>query len=477
MWQPVLMISGYFISVLGLAMLFPAVAEVYYTHSNWSYFFSASIISFFIGLSLFLANNGKIKGVTLRQAYLLTAISWFSVTILGAIPFTLYGASLPDALFEAASGISTTGASIFTNIEGLPKSILLWRAILNGLGGIGIVIFAIAMLPFLGIGGMQIFQRENSDINEKFMPKISYIAKRIIWVYVILVSGCLLSLKFAGMGWFDAVCHSLSSISTGGFSTKNASVGAFQNPAIEWIIALSMFLGALPLTFYPSLLATRNLHSVRSTQVWGFIKVLVFYILGVTLWLTFRGVYDFGTALRQATFNIISVVTTTGFSSSNFLNWGLFASTAFLFFSFTGGCTGSTSGAIKIFRWQVIWAQLKKSLVTTLEPNRMSPLKVGTSAISTEVANSVYLLFIAFGGSIVVLTTVVSLFGFDFATSFGAVVSCIMNIGPGIVESIGPDGNFAFFPDSVKYILAFTMILGRLEIMTVLVIFTKNFWK
>lgn len=477
MWQPVLMISGYFISVLGMAMLFPAALDIFYTGAKWSDFITSSIIAFFIGLSLFLSNRGKIRGISLRQAYLLTAISWFAVTILAAFPFVLYGTAFADALFEASSGVSTTGATIYGNIESLPRSLLLWRSLLNGLGGIGIVIFAIAMLPFLGIGGMQIFQRENSDINEKFMPKISYIAKRIIIVYITLLIACLISLKLAGMNWFDALCHALSSIATGGFSTKNASVAAFHSPSIEWIITLFMFLGALPLTFYHSLLATRNIHSVRSTQVSTFAKVLIAYILFMSIWLSYNGIYDFWTAVRQSAFNIVSVVTTTGFVSSDYLSWGLFATTAFVIFSLTGGCTGSTSGSIKIFRWQVIWAQLKRAMVTTLEPNRVSPLKVGLVPIGAEVAGSVYILFIAFGLSTICLTLLVSLFGYDFATSFSAVMACMTNVGPGVVPSIGPSGNYAFFPDAVKYILAFSMLLGRLEVMTILVIFTKNFWK
>ena len=220
MWQPVLMICGYFISVLGIAMLFPAGLDMYYTKTNWSIFLSSSIVTMFIGLSLFLANRGKIKEISIQQAYLLTVLSWVSVMLLAALPFKFYGTPWADAIFEAASGVSTTGASIYADVEALPKAILLWRALLSGMGGVGIVIFAIAMLPFLGIGGMQIFQRENSDVNEKFMPKISYIAKRIIGVYVVLMVICAISLKSAGMPWFDAVCHTLTTISTGGFRQK-----------------------------------------------------------------------------------------------------------------------------------------------------------------------------------------------------------------------------------------------------------------
>ena len=453
MWQPVLMISGYFISVLGLAMLFPAALDIYYSHAKWSLFITSSIVSVFIGLSLFLANNSKIKNISLQQAYLLTVISWFSVTLLAAIPFMLYGISGADAVFEAASGISTTGATVFADIEALPRSFLLWRAILNGLGGVGIVIFAIAMLPFLGIGGMQIFQRENSDVNEKFMPKISYIAKRIILVYVILI------------------------MATGGLSTKNASVGYFNSAAIDWIITLFMILGAIPLTFYHSLLATRDIHSLRSSQVAMFLKVLAVYIVFMACWLTYNGTYNFLTALRYAAFNVTSIVTSTGFVSTDYLLWGPFAATAFVVFALTGGCTGSTSGSIKIFRWQVVFAQLKRAFITTTEPNRMVPLKIGHSNISAQVAGSIFIFLTAFSLSTIVLTLCIALTGIDFTTAFSGVVACLSNSGPGISQLIGPSGNYSSLPETAKWHLAFTMLLGRLEVMTILVIFTKSFWR
>lgn len=477
MWQPVLMICGYFISVLGIAMLLPAALDIYYSGLNWSIFINASIVSVFIGLSLFLANRGKIKDISIQQAYLLTVISWVSVTLLAALPFIFYGTHWTDAVFEAASGISTTGATIYGNVEALPHSVLLWRALLNGMGGVGIVIFAIAMLPFLGIGGMQIFQRENSDVNEKFMPKISYIAKRIIAVYSFLLIACLLSLKMAGMGWFDALCHALSTISTGGFSTKNTSVGYFNDASVDWIITLFMFLGAVPLTLYHSLLATKDIHSLRSTQVAAFIKVLLIYVGFMSIWLMYNHVYEPFNALRYAAFNVVSIVTSTGFSSANWLNWGAFTATAFVVFALTGGCTGSTSGGVKIFRWQIVIAQLKRAFVTTTEPNRLMPLKVGGTTVSYNVANSIFVFFIAYAFSVAGISLAVALSGVDFATAFGATIACITNSGPGISQNIGPAGNFGGLGDSVKLILAFTMILGRLEVLTILVLFSKNFWR
>ncbi len=477
MWQPIWMICGYFVSLFGIAMLFPAAVDIYYNHTKWSIFVSSAIVSLFIGVSLFLANRGKIKDISIQQAYLITAISWITVTILASVPFMFYGTHWTEALFEAASGISTTGASIYPDVESLPKSILLWRALLNGLGGVGIVIFAIAMLPFLGIGGMQIFQRENSDVNEKFLPKISYIAKRIISVYLILVLACILSLRLAGMGWFDAVCHSLSTISTGGLSTKNTSIGFFKSADIEWIITLFMFLGALPLTWYHSLMFTKSIHSLRSSQVVVFVKILAFYITVMTVWLVWNDVYVFGDAVRYAAFNVVSIVTSTGFSSTDWLNWGAFAATAFVIFALTGGCTGSTSGGIKMFRWQVVAAQLKKVFVTTTEPNRLMPLKIGNAVISSDVASSVFVFFAAYVFSVAIICSLVAITGVDFATAFGATIACITNSGPGITENIGPAGSYAGLSDFVKVLLAFTMILGRLEVLTIWVLFTKSFWR
>lgn len=471
------MICGYFISVLGIAMVFPAVLDMYYTGMNWSIFLSSSIVTIFIGLSLFLANKGKIKDISIQQAYLLTVLSWVSVALLASLPFMFYGTSWADSIFEAASGISTTGASIYADVESLPKSILLWRALLNGMGGVGIVIFAIAMLPFLGIGGMQIFQRENSDVNEKFMPKISYIAKRIIGVYLVLMIVCAISLKMAGMPWFDAICHTLATISTGGFSTKNDSIGFFKSSTIEWLVTLFMFLGALPLTLYHSLLATKDVHSLRSSQVADFVKILAIYITIMTTWLVYNGVYAPFDALRYATFNIVSVVTSTGFSSTNWLNWGNFAATVFVVFALTGGCTGSTAGGIKMFRWQVVIAHLKREFVMTTEPNRLIPLKIDRITIGQNVASSIFVFLIAYAFSVAIISCLVALSGVDFSTAFGATIAAITNSGPGNTQAIGPAGNYGGLSDYVKVMLSFAMILGRLEVLTVLVLFTKSFWR
>lgn len=479
MWQPVLMINGYLISVMGIAMLFPAALDMYLSKADWSHFLSSSIISLFIGLSLFLANRMSIKKITLQQGYLITVVGWVSLTLLGTIPFLLYKVvpGFADAFFETMSGLSTTGATIMTDIEALPKAVLLWRSILNCLGGIGIVMFAVALLPFLGIGGMQIFQRENSDIDDKFMPKFNYIAKRIMLVYTLLLAACAVCLYVAGMGWFDAVNHAMATIATGGLSTKNASIGFFNSLGIETVIAIFMILGSLPMTFYIMVIQNQDMHSLRTQQVVTFLQVLAFYIAGMSCWLVFNGVYDFGEALRYSSFNIISIVTSTGFVSTDYMNWGVFAGTAFIIFALTGGCTGSTAGSIKIFRWQVIFAFIRKSLTISTEPNRVLPVKIGTLSVNNQVIASVFVFFAGYMVALAVFSLLVALTGQPFEIAFSSVIACLTNSGPGIGAVVGPSGNYSSLSDTAKYVLSSAMLLGRLEVVTILVIFTRSFWR
>lgn len=479
MWQPVLMINGYLISVLGLAMLIPAFVDMYDTRKTWSLFITSSIVALFVGLSLFLGNRTKIERITLKQGYLLTTISWVSLTLLASLPFMMFNTTpgFADALFEAMSGLSTTGATVITDIEIQPKAVLLWRSILNGLGGIGIVMFAVALLPFLGIGGMQIFQRENSDINDKFMPKFNYIAKRIMVVYFVLTVLCVVSLYLVGMNWFEAANYAMSAIATGGFATKNASIGFYDSVGIEMVLSLFMYLGALPMTFYIMLVQNKDLHSFRTAQVGAFTKVLAFYIVGTALWLTYSGTYDFWQSMRYSIFNIISITTSTGFASTDYMKWGPLAGTIFIIFAMTGGCTGSTAGSVKIFRWQVVLAYLKRSLTVATEPNRVVPIKIGSLTTDGSIISSVFVFLSAFMATLVVMSVLVALTGLDFETSFSAVVACITNSGPGIGPIVGPSGNFSSLSDFAKYILVLAMLLGRLEVLTVVVIFTKSFWR
>lgn len=480
MWQLVFMINGYFITILGGTMLMVAAFDMYINTASWSYFMNSALFTLFVGIMLFLSNRAPVKNITMRQGFLLTTTSWLSMSFFGAVPFILYKTtnSFHDAFFETMSGLSATGATVFSDIEALPAAILLWRSLLTAIGGIGIIIFAVALLPFLGIGGMQIFQRENSDIGDKLMPKFHYIAKRILFTYILFGVICAVSYHWAGMGWFDAANHSMSTIATSGFSTKNASIAFYDSFKIEMVAVVFMLLCSLPMTFYIMLIQNKFRHSLRTEQVIAFLKFAAFYVLGTTFWLMYKGVYpDFVTSFRYASFNVVSMMSTTGFASTDFLAWGSLAVIIFIIFSLTGGCTGSTTGAIKIFRWQVLWAYLRHSLVQAVDPNRVVLIKIKQYVLESPVIASVLVFISLFFLTIAALTLLLCISGIDFLLALSAVIACITNTGPGVVAAIGPVGNYGGFSNFAKDVLSLSMLLGRLEILTVLVVFTKNFWR
>lgn len=479
MWQPVLMLNGYILSVLGLSMMIPAFFDVYDHQVSWSPFMTTTLLTLFIGLALFLSNQIKINHITLRQGFLVTCSCWFSVAFFAAVPFVLSGAisDWAGALFESMSGITGTGATVLLDVESQPRSILMWRSMLNGLGGIGIVIFAVALLPFLGINGMQIFQREYSDTNDKFLPRFVNIAKWIILVYLVLVVTCAILLYLSGMGRFDAVNHALSAVATGGFSTRNTSVAFFDNAQIELVLSVFMLLGALPMTFYIMLLRSHELDPFRFGQVKYFLKTIFILIVFLSIWLSWQNDINFFKALRLSSFNIISVITTTGFGSAEFLDWGVWTGIFFTALSLHGGCIGSTTGSIKVMRWQVLHSYFHKIMVSSIEPNRVVPVKVGEVSVSDRVINSVLVYILMFLLATAAAAVILNFMGYDFVTSISASVACMSNTGPGITKSIGTMGNYAFFSPAAKYILSFAMLLGRLEILTLLVVLTKAFWK
>lgn len=476
MWQPVLMINGFIIFVLGALMLLPAAVLKYYTGSFDATFIECSLFSMFLGGMLFLANYGQIKKISILQGYLITVTCWFVCPFICALP--LYGngdiSSYVDALFEATSGLTTTGSTILTNVEAQPKSVLFWRAILNGVSGVGIVIFAVALMPFLGIGGMHIFTKENSDTEEKFLPKVRYIAKDIIIAYVILNIACALLLKWAGMNWFDAVCHALATLCTGGLSTKNNSIAFFNSPTIEAVIGIFMILGALPMTYFVLIVKKRSLSFITGNkQVNTFLKVVLFYILSITIFYALTAHLSFTTAFRQVSFNVISAMTTTGLSSYDFTTWGSWVPIVFIILFLTGGCTGSTTGSIKIFRWQVVTAFFRKNATTSLSPNQVAVMKAGGKIIDDNIVSSVFVMVFGFLFSIVFFTLIITMTGIDLITAIGAVTGNITNSGIGLTPATGPAGSFAGFTPFVKYLLSFIMVLGRLEVIAVLVLLHK----
>ena len=345
-------------------MLIPACLDLTAENAEWSHCITGAMITVFTGAGLILDNRTKIERITLKQGYLLTAISWFLTIIFASLPFILTGTvpSVYDAIFEASSGITGTGATIMSDVESLPQSVLLWRSILNALGG-------------LGIGGMQMFQRENSDSSDKFMPKFSYIAKRIVFVYCLLLGIACGTLFLCGMSWFDALNHAMSAIGTGGFSTKNNSIAFYDSAKIEFAVMIFMLAGSLPMTFY--ILLFRRGNADKYNQIAVFLKTVLYSSLFVGGYLFLNSDYGLLNSLRYAFFSVIATVTTTGLSATDYTDWGVWATSVFLLLSFCGGCTGSTCGSIKIFRWQTIYAFLKKYILSAIEPHRIVPLKIG----------------------------------------------------------------------------------------------------
>lgn len=476
MWQPVLMISGFVMFVLGAMMMLPAAALEYYTGNPDYIFIKSSLTAIFFGGGIFLANYGKIQKISILQGYLITVFCWLTASLTCALP--LYGnggiTTIADAIFEATSGVTATGATILEDIEAQPKSVLLWRSMLNGLGGIGIVIFAVALMPFLGIGGLHMFKNENSDTEDKFMPKFRYIAKDIIFIYIILNIACAGLLKACGMNWFDAVNHALATVCTGGFSTKNNSIAYFNSIEIEIVMSLFMVLGALPLTYFILITKNRTLSSITSnSQVNTLLKLILFYSITISLFYSLNTDTPFLPALRFISFNIISAITTTGFTSGDYLHWGAWAAALIFFLTLHGGCTGSTSGSIKIFRWQIATAFFKKNAITSLSPNQITVIKNSGKVIENDIVSSVFVLIISFLTAIMIFTLILSFSGLDFITSLGAVTATITSSGPGLTEATGPLGNYAHFTPFVKYILSFVMILGRLEVVTVFILLSK----
>lgn len=479
MWQPVLMIDGFILCILGISMIIPAGLDMIDEKMSWSPFLSSALVTIFIGMSLFLANKGKITKISLRQGYLITFFCWLTVALFSSIPFILGNVTsdISSAFFESVSGVTATGASVIADVESLSRSMLLWRSMLNGLGGIGVVIFAVAMLPFLGIGGMQMFEHESSDTNEKLMPKFIDVAKWIIGVYIGLVILCALALYFCGMSRFDAINHALSTVSTAGFSTKNNSIAYYDSISIETVLMFFMILGSLPITFYIILLQHHEMEPLRLGQIKTFLKSVVILTFLVALYLCFHNHVGFFKALRYASFNVVSVTTTTGMTSTDYVQWGAWTAVFFTLLSLHGGCIGSTTGSIKVMRWQVMKSYFSKFLLSSIEPNRVIPVKIDKTPIPDNAVISVFVYIMSFLMIIGGVALVLNLQGYDFTIALAASVSCVTNTGPGAIAEIGASGNYAFFSDFAKYTLCAAMLLGRLEIMTVLVIFTKSFWK
>lgn len=477
--RPVLLAIGFLLATLGAAMLIPAVADIAVGHQDWQVFLAASTATFFIGISLILTSRGSTENINLRQAFLITTGSWLVIATFGALPFFFseLGLSFTDAFFESMSGITTTGSTVILGLDGAPPGILLWRSILQWMGGIGIIVMAVAVMPMLQVGGMQLFRMESSDTSEKILPRARQIAGALAGLYGAASVICALCLWAAGMPLFDAAAHAMTTVATGGYSTSDGSVGHFDSPLIDGVITLFMIVGSLPFVLYLQFLRGRPLMLWRDDQVRWFFGIALAAILAMTVYRSVASDVSILNALRYVSFNAVSVMTGTGYSTSDYSLWGGFAVGLFFLLMFVGGCAGSTSCGVKIFRIQVLYETGRSQVLKMVQPHGIFTPHYNGKPIPASVSAAVMNYFFVFFVCFVVLALCLSAFGLDFITAASGAGSAIANVGPGLGPIIGPAGTFQPLPDGAKWFLAFGMLLGRLELLGVLILFTPSFWR
>ena len=464
--------------ILGISMMIPIIFQLIFQELDSS-FIGAGIITIVFGILFSLSNLDHQKKLNLQQAFLLTALSWVSIAVFGSLPFIFseLELSVTDAFFESMSGITTTGSTIITNLDNSPKSILVWRAILQWLGGIGIIVMAITLMPIMNVGGMQLFKITSNDASEKILPKSKQISQRLIIIYSILTLLCATFYKIFGMSYFDSLTHSMTTIATGGFSNYNESIGYFQSASIEITAIIFIILGSIPFISYIKFLNGNKKIFISDSQIKSFLKIIILSIIILSIYLIFKNESISIKIFRQVTFNVVSILTGTGYVTHEFDDWGSFPLIFFLILMFIGGCAGSTACGIKIFRIQILGIFLINQLKKIIYPRGIFVNKYDNNNVDDKFMSSIisfiYLYIIIF----FMITALLSLSGLDFITSISGAATSISNVGPGLGGIIGPNGNFSLIPDISKWVLSLAMILGRLELFAILVLFLPSFWR
>ncbi|MCS6878579.1 MAG: TrkH family potassium uptake protein [Geminicoccaceae bacterium] len=477
---PILSVTGILLLLLAAAMLVPMLADLAVGHPDWQVFAASAAFTAFFATALVLANRGaNFEALTTRQIFLLTTLVWTTVSVFSAVPLALsgLGLSLADAVFEAVSGITTTGSTVMTGLDRAPPGVLLWRAILQWLGGIGIIVTGVAILPVLSVGGMQLFRSESSDRSEKVLPRSAQIASAIGGLYVALTFTCLLTYWYLGMDMFDAAVHAMTTVATGGYSSHDASIGYFANPAIEWAAIVFMAAGGVPFVLYLQALRGRPQALLADVQVRWYLFVLLGSSLLLAAWLVRELGKPYLDALRSAAFTATSIMTGTGYASTDYGQWGTFPIILLFFLKCVGGCTGSTTGGIKIFRFVVLYQVARSQMNRLVQPNGVFRMTYNGRAIAEETAISVMAFFFLFALTFTAVAGALAALGLDYLTAMSASVTALANVGPGLGPIIGPAGHFGDLPEAAKWVLSAAMLLGRLELFTVLVLFTPLFWR
>lgn len=475
--RPILFVIGVLLSIMSISMALPMLADFYFGSDDWKVFFVCIVITAFFGGSLILSNAGQKFDMGLRQAFLLTSMSWLALVIFAALPFTLceLNMSFTDAFFEAMSGLTTTGSTVITGLDTAPAGILLWRAILQWLGGIGIIVMALSVLPFLKVGGMQLFRTESSE-NEKAAPRAAQLASSITLLYVVLTGICAIFYMFTGLQTFDAVAHAMTTIATGGFSTFDSSFAHYDRAWTEMVAITFMILGGLPFVLYLKVIRGNLRPLLEDSQVRWFLSIIGLSIIALIAYLTMVQEEGFLEALRRSAFNVVSLITGTGYANGDYNQWGGFAVALLFFLMVVGGCAGSTTCGIKIFRFQVLYAIVSMQIKKMLHPHGVFNVHYNGKPVPSDVPISVMSFFFMYALCFSVIAVLLSLVGMDFLDAMSGAATSISNVGPGL-GSIGPASTFAHIPDSAKWVLSAGMMLGRLELFTVLMLLYPGFWK
>ncbi|MAV98774.1 MAG: potassium transporter TrkH [Rhodobiaceae bacterium] len=478
-FYPVIKIIGIFLLILGFSMLFPALIDGLYGSQNYRVFILSSLITSLTGFVLILSVWGKEQQLGLREAFLLTTLTWVLIAIFSSIPIYISdsGLSFTDSFFESMSGITTTGATVIENLEIQSKGILIWRALLQWLGGIGIIVMAVAVLPMLQVGGMQLFRLESSDNAEKILPRATQLAGSLVLLYVIITMSCALSYNIGGMGLFDSLAHALTTISTGGFSTHTDSFAYFSNSNLEYTAVIFMILGSLPFVLYLQFVRGKVSSLFMDSQVIAFFIILFVSVILCILYIQYNTGIVGSESIRKSLFNVTSILTGTGYVSADYMQWGPFIISLFFILMLIGGCAGSTSCGLKIFRVQILYKQVIIQTKKVAFPDAVFVPLYNGKEIPDSVSKAVTSFFLLFIISFVIIGLVLSLSGLDLITAFSAAASAISNVGPGLGNVVGPTETYSSIDSMSKWILSFAMLLGRLEILTVMVIFTSYFWR
>lgn len=478
--RPVFFVIGLMSAALGIVMFIPMIVDLLHEARAWRAFAIAGGMTTLFGTLLATITYTPNPSLRARGAFVLTVFAWLTLSVLASFPFLFepINLSVTDALFEATSGITTTGSTILTGLDNMPRGVLMWRALLQWIGGVGIVVTAMAVLPMLKVGGMQLFRLESSDMGEKILPRAASLAGGISLIYLGLTFACFVGYMITGMNWFDATAHAMTTLATGGYSTSDASMGGFMDNGADMVCVAFMLAGGMPFGVY-LLMTTRGdwRAPFRDSQVRAFLTVMVALIAIVTFFLILSDQFEFSRGLRLAAFNTVSVVTGTGYATTDYNAWGPFAVAAFFAFMFIGGCAGSTACSIKIFRYQVAFEAMRNYLFRMPREHAVVPMRYGGRPLPPSVVYSVMSYFFVFFLTFVVTAILLSLIGLDPITAWSGAGSAVANVGPGLGEIIGPAGTYQDLPSTAKWVLLTAMIVGRLEIVTALVLLTPAFWR